>query len=273
MGSFEARTNGFEEVAVRPIMFGDERPEADDEGIDIGIKPGTNRGFICGRGPAKGGPFGGIFELFGSIREVMEPAGPGAFIEFADVVLGIAEHSEFAGFRIGIEGSGGTMPIAVNAEMDRGIEPITPAKDGAAGEFVAGRARFGCRWSVRSEVVMGEVVLKGKGVEGAPERVGRAISTFAKADKAGQERGKAVGGWGVKGLEEAGPGLAVLKGPIPGILFLGVFGNRASEEGSKPGLDMESGDVEVVVLFFSEGDGILHGLHDGEVHCGPRGNG
>jgi hypothetical protein len=29
---------------------------------------------------------------------------------------------------------------------------------------------------------------------------------------------------------------------------------------------MEGRDVEMVVLFFSEGDGVGHGLHDGEDH-------
>ena len=49
--------------------------------------------------------------------------------------------------------------VAVDAEMEGGIQPITPANDGAPGQFVSFSALCGRGGCFRPKIVMGEVVL------------------------------------------------------------------------------------------------------------------
>ena len=72
--------------------------------------------------------------MVGGGGEIQEPAGFGAFVKTGEVGLGMAQVGEVADLGVGIETVRGEVPMTVDAVMDRGVEPITPADDGAAAQ-------------------------------------------------------------------------------------------------------------------------------------------
>src|SRR5690349_131266 len=124
-------------------MLFDERPERDDEGVDLFVGPGgqgiTETRYAVGGGGrghgfAEGSPRRGILVAFEGGGEVDQPAGAGAVAEVGQVALGVAEGGDFANFRVGIEDGRGGVPALVGAEMNRGVEPVAPTNDGPAGQ-------------------------------------------------------------------------------------------------------------------------------------------
>ena len=111
-------------------MLFDQRPEGDDESIDLFVRPSggrstTNRYLAGGRsgghGFAEGGPFGGIFVTLERTSEVDEPAGARAVAQVGQVVLGVAKGGQFANFGVGIEDRSGSVPALMGAEVNGGI--------------------------------------------------------------------------------------------------------------------------------------------------------
>ena len=72
--------------------------------------------------------------VIGGRGNVEEPAGFGAGVETGKIGLSVAQVGEVAVLGVGIETSRGQVPVTVDAVMNRGVEPITPADDGAAGQ-------------------------------------------------------------------------------------------------------------------------------------------
>ena len=137
--SFQGGANYLEQIFVSPIVFGDEGPEGDDQGIDLFVRPKRpslsvhfllrRRGGGSGHGFADSSPFGRVLELLGGVHEIPEPAGLGARTEFGDVALRVAERGEKTFFGIGIETGWREVPAAMGLEMDEGVEPVAPAAE------------------------------------------------------------------------------------------------------------------------------------------------
>lgn len=145
VGAFEGGADDVEEVAVGPVVFFDQGPEGDDVGVEVGVEPGLRVG--SGEGAAESIPFGRISELFRGGGEVAEPGEERVGVEVGEVALGVAESGEVTGLGVGVESGGGEVPVAVDALVDDGFEPVAPAEDGAVGEEFAlgGRSNFQLR--------------------------------------------------------------------------------------------------------------------------------
>ena len=189
-GTFEGGADDVQQVAVGPIVSFDEGPERDDEGVDIGILPEA-RGAVAHRF-ADLGPFGRVFVALGGAGEIPKPKSFGALVHLAEVALGGSERGELAGFRVGNESSRGKVPALMGSQMDFGVEPIAPADDCTAGDFVAGFGRGSGQEGLGTEIVAGAMVLDAERDQGLAQAIG--ILADAEADEAIKEIPVAFGG-------------------------------------------------------------------------------
>src|SRR5262249_29055799 len=196
-------------------MLFDQRPERDDEGIDLFVGPGGGRSTAiryaagrggCGHGFAEGGPFGGIFVTLERGSEIDQPAGARTVAEVGQVPLRIAEGGKFADFRVGIEGGRGGVPALVGAEMNRGIEPVAPARDGTASQGVTLFGEFGSFDGFWPEVIAGAAVFDAERYQRATKGVGVGIVGGAEPEHGAEKIATAFAFGEVEQVGETAPG-------------------------------------------------------------------
>jgi len=105
-------------------------------------------------------------------------------------------------------------------------------------------------------------VLAGKRHDGPQQGICLVIILFSKPVKTFQNLRKLRVFGMAKNLQKATPRHARLHLPISGARLFGIFRSHSQNNLPKPRLNHESRDLKIVLLFFADSQGVLHGLHE-----------
>ena len=131
-----------EQVAEGPIMAFEERPEGDEDFIQLRVVPEAI--FLAGHDRADDLPLRRIFESPCCVGVVPFPEHAVVVVHGPEVALAEAEGREFARFGVLVEHRGHVMRGRVRCEVICCIEPVAPALDGSLdGGVGGGRAADG----------------------------------------------------------------------------------------------------------------------------------
>jgi hypothetical protein len=187
------------------------------------------------------------------------------FVHFSGAALSYYITGEAALFGVGIEAGRLVNPKDMGVDVNDGVEPIADTLNETVHEAGVRERLGGEAGALGAQEIAGELMFAINGEQGAAELLGDGVFALGEAGQAIDDlREILVADASEDGLESA-PGLTGLHKAVSGIGFFGVFGDGLGEEVANPELDFEGGQVEEVVVFFGEGDGVAGIFDDGKV--------